>query len=74
MWAYTEPTLSGNGPSLYVDTYDAMNNHWTRNSLGLGQGRSSLAAASLPTGLVFFAGGWTGAPDHKLWSTAVMVA
>jgi hypothetical protein len=74
MWAYTEPTLSGNGPSLYVDTYDAMNNHWTRNSFGLGQGRWSLAAASLPTGLVFFAGGWTGAPDHKLWSTAVMVA
>ncbi len=61
---HAHPTLSGDGPSLYVDIYDAMNNLWTKNPTGLGQGRSSLAAASLPSGLVFFAGGWTGMITH----------
>ncbi len=38
--------------------YSATNNSWTRFPNGLGRARRELAAASLPSGLVFFAGGW----------------
>ena len=37
--------------------YNATSNSWTRFPNGLGQARHFLAAASLPSGLVFFAGG-----------------
>ena len=40
--------------------YNATSNSWTTFPTGLGQARSSLAAASLPSGLVFFAGGYAG--------------
>ena len=40
--------------------YNATSNSWTTFPNGLGQARFGLAAASLPSGLVFFAGGWTG--------------
>jgi len=39
--------------------YNATNNSWIRFPSGLGQAREDLAAASLPSGLVFFAGGWS---------------
>jgi hypothetical protein len=39
--------------------YNATNNSWTRFPMGLGQAREDMAAASLPSGLVFFAGGWS---------------
>ena len=45
------------GSSSYVDVYNATSNSWTRFPAGLGQARARLAAASLPSGLVFFAGG-----------------
>ncbi len=51
---------SDSGPSTYVDMYNAVSNSWTTFATGLGQGRDALAAASLPSGLVFFAGGWEG--------------
>ncbi len=38
--------------------YNATSNSWTRFPNGLGRARRELAAASLPSGLVFFAGGW----------------
>ena len=38
--------------------YNATNNSWSRFHNGLGIARCDLAAASLPSGLVFFAGGW----------------
>jgi hypothetical protein len=46
--------------SAHVDVYNASSDSWTSNPAGLGQARSSLAAASLPSGLVFFAGGILG--------------
>jgi hypothetical protein len=52
---------SGNNQSSYVDMYNATSNSWTTYPTGLGQARGYLAAASLASGLVFFAGGWTGA-------------
>ncbi len=46
---------------FYVDMYSATSNSWTRFPTGLGQARTRLAAASLPSqGLVFFAGGYYG--------------
>jgi hypothetical protein len=42
--------------SAYVDMYNATSNSWTTFPTGLGQARQDLAAASLPSGLVFFAG------------------
>ncbi len=45
--------------SSFVDTYNATSNSWTRLPEGLGQPRSALVSASLPSGLVFFAGGIT---------------
>jgi N-acetylneuraminic acid mutarotase len=45
------------GASAYVDVYNATSNSWIRFPNGLGIARYSLAAASLPSGLVFFAGG-----------------
>ena len=51
------------GPPYYfsadVDMYNATNNNWTHFPAKLGQARYSLAAASLPSGLVFFAGGFS---------------
>jgi len=46
--------------SAYVDMYNATSNSWTTFPTGLGQARSQFAAASLPSGLVFFAGGYAG--------------
>ena len=44
--------------------YNASSNSWTTFPNGLGQARHSLAAAALPSGLVFFAGGFSsGAAD-----------
>jgi hypothetical protein len=40
--------------------YNATSNSWTSYPAGLGQARRNLAAASLASGLVFFAGGSTG--------------
>ncbi len=40
--------------------YDATSNSWTTYPAGLGQARCCLTAASLASGLVFFADGWTG--------------
>ena len=51
---------SGGVVSAYVDMYNATSNSWTRFPTGLGQARYFLAAASLPSGLVFFAGGYAG--------------
>jgi N-acetylneuraminic acid mutarotase len=45
------------GHSAYVDVYNATSSSWIRFPNGLGIARSQLAAASLPWGLVFFAGG-----------------
>ncbi len=57
--ACADAFASGSGPSPYVDMYNATSNSWTRFPTGLGQARQFLAAASLPSGLVFFAGGVT---------------
>ncbi len=46
--------------SSVVDMYNATSNSWTSFPNGLGQARSHLAGASLPSGLVFFAGGLSG--------------
>ena len=53
----TNALLSDGGSSSYVDIYNATSNSWTRLPQGLGEARYELAAASLPSGLVFFAGG-----------------
>jgi hypothetical protein len=45
--------------SAHVDVYNATSNSWTRYPTGLGQARGYFSAASLPSGLVFFAGGRT---------------
>ena len=45
--------------SRHVDIYNATNNSWIRYPMGLGEARGYLTAASLPSGLVFFAGGRT---------------
>ena len=45
--------------SADVDMYNATSNKWTHFPAQLGQGRYRLAAASLPSGLVFFAGGYS---------------
>ncbi len=56
---FTDSYTSGNTYSSYIDLYNATRNTWTRYPRGLGQARSNLAAASLSSGLVFFAGGET---------------
>jgi hypothetical protein len=40
--------------------YNAISNSWTSFPNGLGQARYGSAGASLPSGLVFFAGGMAG--------------
>jgi hypothetical protein len=45
--------------SSYVDIYNSTSNSWIRLPEGLGQSRCALVAASLSSGLVFFAGGRT---------------
>lgn len=49
--------LAGEAPTAEVDIYNATSGSWTRYPKGLGQARGFLAAASLSSGLVFFAGG-----------------
>ncbi len=43
--------------SSFVDMYNSTSHQWIVNSAGLGQPRGYLAAASLASGLVLFAGG-----------------
>ena len=58
----SDACVSGSGlSSSYVDMYNATSNTWTRYPTGLGQARSYITGASLASGLVFFAGGYTGA-------------
>ena len=45
--------------STFVDIYNAASNSWTRHPKGLVHARGFLTAASLSSGLVFFAGGRT---------------
>ena len=54
-------SATGSDESSFVDMYNATSNSWTRNPAGLGQARTDLSAASLPSGLVIFAGGLAGA-------------
>jgi hypothetical protein len=49
---------SGDGYSAHVDVYNASSNTWTSYPAGLGKARAFLAAASLPSGIVLFAGGY----------------
>jgi len=58
-WACSDACASGT-TSTYVDMYNATSGSWTKFPAGLGQARYGLAAASLPSGLVFFAGGSDG--------------
>lgn len=51
---------TGSLESSFVDVYDATSGSWTSDAAGLGQPRTDLAAASLPSGLVIFAGGLAG--------------
>ena len=53
--------------SAYVDMYNATNNSWSRFPNGLGLARHGLAAASLPSGLVFFAGGYGAHNCARAW-------
>jgi hypothetical protein len=52
-----ETFKSGDGYSAHVDMYNASSNSWSSYPTGLGEARGDVAAASLPSGLVFFAGG-----------------
>jgi hypothetical protein len=52
-----DASLSVGGLSTYVDMYNATSDSWTRFPEGLGQAREYLSSSSLPSGLVFFAGG-----------------
>jgi hypothetical protein len=54
---FAESYASDGSFSARVDVYNASSNSWASFPTGLGQARGSLAAASLPSGLVFFAGG-----------------
>ena len=54
-WADARST--GSVSSSVVDMYNATSNSWTSFPNGLSQARQYLAGASLPSGLVFFAGG-----------------
>jgi hypothetical protein len=57
-WADARSTGGGGGfSSSVVDMYNATSNSWTSFPNGLRQARYDLAGASLPSGLVFFAGG-----------------
>lgn len=56
---FDDTSTSGDKFSADVDIYNASSNSWTSDPAGLGQTRSRLAATSLPSGLVFFAGGVT---------------
>jgi hypothetical protein len=51
---------SGSSVSAHVDIYNSHTNTWTSLPNGLGEARHFLASATLPCGLVFFAGGSTG--------------
>ena len=54
---FAESYASDGSFSARVDVYNASSNSWASYPTGLGQARGLLAAASLPSGLVFFAGG-----------------
>jgi hypothetical protein len=58
---WTDAFESDDAASSYMDVYNETSNIWVSHPSGLGQARGYLAAASLPSGLVFFAGGLTGA-------------
>jgi hypothetical protein len=45
------------GESARVDVYNASSNSWTSYPTGLREARGRLVSTSLPSGLVFFAGG-----------------
>ncbi len=60
--------------STYVDMYNATSNTWLNFRVGLGQARHSLAAAALPSGLVFFAGGFSSGAADVVHGFAVLVA
>jgi hypothetical protein len=47
-----------NVQSSHVDIYNSSSNSWSSIATGLGQARGYLAATSLPSGVVFFAGGY----------------
>ncbi len=66
MWGnFVDTSASGVAMrSAYVDLYDVTKKSWSRYPSGLGQARSSLAAASLPSGLVFFGGGVSAGSLH----------
>jgi hypothetical protein len=66
-------SASGSADSSFVDMYNATSNSWTTHPAGLGQARCCLAAASLASGLVFFAGGWAGESSSRVVSFLVMV-
>ncbi len=53
-------TSHSSAGSAHVDIYNSVTGTWTAFSSGLGQARRHLAAVSLPSGLVFFAGGNAG--------------
>ena len=57
---FAEFNASDGSFSARVDVYNASSNSWASYPTGLGQARGYLAAASLPSGLVFFAGGLSG--------------
>ncbi len=69
----TEIDIS-NGVSADVLTYHATSGSWTTLSNGLGIARSYLAAASLPSGLVFFAGGLEYDSYHKIQGVCLPTA
>jgi hypothetical protein len=57
--------------SAHVDMYNASSNSWSRYPAGLGQARELLAAASLPSGLVFFAGGISVGEKVDIYSSCI---
>ncbi len=60
MGFYSDLSESDGSFSSYVDVYDVTGSNWIRYPQGLTRARGFLAAASLPSGLVFFAGGLAG--------------
>jgi hypothetical protein len=56
----SDACISIEGSTAHVDIYNATSNSWFRFPEGLGQSRYALAATSLLSGLVFFAGGSKG--------------
>jgi hypothetical protein len=61
---------TGTNFSAHVDMYNASSNSWTSHPSGITQARGDLAAASLPSGLVFFAGGISGSAHRVCFCSA----